>query len=107
MLFLVLAKNEDIVNIDDDDGVEFVLKDIVHETHEGRWCIREGEWKDKELVWTVASAKCRLGDVFFIDSDLMISGAQIDFAKDFGRSRSSSILGRGYVFLTVCLLRAR
>src|SRR6476646_1487297 len=57
------------------------FEDRLHEMHESGGNVGEAEWEDEEFEMAVASSECGFVDVIGMDSDLMISRSQIDFAE--------------------------
>ena len=79
MFLLTLGIDENAINEDDDEFVQVWFAHTVHEIHENRWCVCKTKWHDQELIMAIPSSKSCLGDVFFLDTKLMVTGSQIDF----------------------------
>lgn len=105
VLYFVLTEDEDVIKIDDDDGVEFVPEDVVHETHEAGWGVRQSKRKDEELVEAISSSKRGLVDIILMDLDLVVSRAEVDLTEDLGIMESVKQLvdSRQWVCVLDCL----
>ena len=84
MLFFIFTEHQDIIQIDDYNGVQFLFEHVVQEAHEGRGSIGQTEGKNEELVEAITSAEGGLVDIVIMDLDLVVSGAEVDFAEDLG-----------------------
>src|SRR5687767_10267817 len=81
MLLLGFAINENIIQENDDEGVQVRGEDRLHEMHESSGCIGEAEGKDKEFIMAVSSSECGFRNIIGMDSDLMISRPKIELAE--------------------------
>jgi len=52
-------------------------KEVIHETLKSCCGVCQSEWHDHKLVVTVMSAECGFWNVFRLDSNLVIPGAQV------------------------------
>ena len=84
MLFFIFTEHQNVIQIDDHDGVQFLFEHVIHEAHEGSRSIGQTEGKDEELVKAITSAEGGLVDIIIMDLDLVIAGAEVDFAEDLG-----------------------
>ena len=82
MLVFGLGINKDIIDVDDNELVEVLMEDGVHEPHEGSWGIRETEGHDGILVGTITSNEGHLRNVLLSDLDLMVTWPQIQLGED-------------------------
>ena len=70
MFFDNLGVDQQVVEVNDDGGVEVLAEDLVHEALEGGWGIGETKRDDGELVVAVTGTKGGLGDVGLGHADL-------------------------------------
>ncbi len=82
MLLRCLGIDEDVVEVDDDEGVEEGPEDVVHETLEGGRCIGEAKGKHRKFEVAVARPEGGLGDVRLVDAYLMVAGTEVDLGED-------------------------
>lgn len=109
VFFKGLRENEDIVEVDDHESVQERPKEVVHEPLEGSGCIAEAKGHDKALVVAISGLESGLVDMIFEDLDLVVTALEVDLGEYLARrsrSRRSSIRGKGYLSLMVCLLSA-
>ena len=78
MFFVRLGVNEDVIDKHDDELVQVLHENRIHEVCR---CISQSERHDIVLVQTVTSRECYLRYVFGSDLDLMIAQSQIDFRE--------------------------
>ena len=81
MFLWSLAVDEDVVKVHDDETVQALPENLLHELHEGGWGVAQSEGKHEELEVAVPGVECRLGDVVRVDADLMVSAPQVQFAE--------------------------
>jgi hypothetical protein len=79
-----LGEYEDVIKVNNDEGVQMLAEDLVHEALKGGWGIGEAEGDDGEFKVAVTSAEGSLGDVSFGDSDLVVALAEVNLGKDGG-----------------------
>ena len=58
VFFMGLAIDEDIVEVDDDAGIEEVSENFIHESLKCGWRIAESERHDQEFEVSVLGSKC-------------------------------------------------
>ena len=76
--------DQNVVEVNNDEGIEVEAEDVVHEALEGGGGVGEAEWDDGELEVAVAGAEGCLLDVGILDSDLVVALAEVDFGEDGG-----------------------
>ena len=84
VLLHVMGEHQDVIEIDDDKGVEVGAEDVVHEALESGGCICEAEGHDGILEMAIAGAEGGLGDVVGVYADLVVAMAQVDLGEDCG-----------------------
>ena len=73
MLFVGFRIDEDVIDVDNDELVEIIHEDRVHEPHESSWSIGETEGHDSILIKAITSNECRFWDILLSDLDLMVT----------------------------------
>ena len=63
---------QDVVEVDDNRLVQQRSKHLVHQPHEGGWCIRKTEGKNKILVMSISRSEGGLLHVCILDADLVV-----------------------------------
>jgi hypothetical protein len=92
MLLLICGVDEDIIDKDHYEFVEFRHKHGVHEVHEVGWGISETEGYYQELVETIMSGESSFRNYQeLVDTrsnfDLVVTKTKIDLGEDFGSSQ--------------------
>ena len=82
MVFRVVGVNEDIVEVNDYQDVEKVLKDVVHETLESGGSVRKSEGHYEPFEGSVFCAERGFPLVAFRDADQMVSVSEVNFCID-------------------------
>ena len=106
MLLLIFAVDQHVIQADDHALVQEGSEDIIH----GRWSIGQAKGHDCELIVAIAGPEGCLGNVLLLDADLMIAERRSileNTALPWTLSSSSSMRGRGYLFLMVILFKAQ
>ena len=67
-----------------DRFIQIGSEELLHHMHEGGWCVAEAILQHQELERTVSSPDGSFMNIFWLDSDLMISTPQINLAEPFG-----------------------
>jgi hypothetical protein len=100
------AINKYVVEENQDKAAEEGLKDIVHESLEGRWGVGKPKGHHEKLVMALISAEGSLGDVLLPHPDLMISGSEVQFRKNYcPMELIQQLIDDGYgVFVFDCFL---
>src|SRR4051812_13580006 len=78
----VSTVDEDVVEVNDNANVEERMENVIDEALKCSGGVSQTEWHDGELVVTVSRAKGCLGDILFLDADLMIPGTQIELGEN-------------------------
>jgi hypothetical protein len=86
MFFLAFGIDEDIIDKDHDEFVEFHHKHGVHEVHEVGWGIRETKRYYQELVKTITSGESGFRNVTRSNFYLMITRTKVNLGENFGSS---------------------
>ena len=73
MLLLILAKDQDIVEINNNTLVQKRSEYIIHQGHECCRRVSQAEWEDQEFVVAITSSKGSLFCIVGVNSDLMVS----------------------------------
>src|SRR5581483_6970140 len=81
MVLLALRIDQDIVYEDNHELIQIWSTYSVHQIHKDCWSVRQTERHDQEFVMTITSSKRCLGNIFFANSHLMISGSKIDLGE--------------------------
>ena len=74
----------DVVEVDDDEGVQEGAKDVVHERHEGGWGVGEAKRHDSVLEMAIPGSEGCLGSVGLRDADLTVARAEVEFCEHCG-----------------------
>ena len=88
MFFRGFAEYQDVIQVDNDTPIQEGMEDVIHELHEGGWCICQTKWHDSKFEVAVASAEGCLWNVLFCYAYLVIAAAQVNFGEDFGTLNS-------------------
>ncbi len=88
VIFWVVGKDEDVVQVYDDVDVAQVLENVVHECLESSGTVRHPEGHDEVFVRAVTGPESRLPFVSFSDADVVVSGSEIDFGVDAGGAKA-------------------
>jgi hypothetical protein len=81
MLFLALRIDQDVINEDHDKLVHLCHEYRVHHIHEVCGDIGQPERHHQLLIKTISGGESSLGDIFFMDLDLMITRSKINLRK--------------------------
>src|SRR4051812_27655427 len=84
MVLVILAVDQDIINVYDDSDVEERSENILNQGLEGGWGIGESKGHDLVLIMTVPGAKSHFGDIILVDLDLVIARAEVNLGKYLG-----------------------
>src|SRR6185295_7679132 len=80
----ILAVNQDVIKIDNDELVKQIVEDIVHQRHKSRRSVSQAERENSKFKMSKMRAKSRLVNVSRSDADLVVPKTEIDFGKDLG-----------------------
>ena len=78
------GEDQDVVQVDEDEGVEVGAEDVMHEALEGGGGVGEAKGHDGELKVAIAGAEGGLGDVFRGDPNLVVAVAEVNLGEDGG-----------------------
>ena len=84
VLLYVTREDQDVVQVDDDEGIEMGAKNIVHKALEGSGGVGEAERHDGVLEMPIPSPEGGLGNVLGVDADLVVAMTQVDLGKNRG-----------------------
>jgi hypothetical protein len=56
-------------------------EDIIHESFESGGSITKAKWHNEELIVTLVSLECSLGNFFFLHMNLVVAKVEINFGK--------------------------
>jgi hypothetical protein len=82
MVMSVLREDEDVVEVEYNEDVSHVLKDVIHEVLECCWSIRQSEWHDKVFERPIAGAKGCLPFLTRCDLNIVITRMKIKLGVD-------------------------
>jgi hypothetical protein len=88
VFLVILAKNEDVVNVHDDRLVEEGAENILNQGLKGGRGIRETKGHHLVLVVPVSRAESGLVDVIFVDANLVVSPPEVDLSEHFRTKES-------------------
>jgi hypothetical protein len=75
------AIDEDIIKENQNKMMEERTEDMIHETLKSGGSITEAEWHNQELIVTLMSSKCSVGNVFLFHTNLVVARAEMKFGK--------------------------
>ena len=110
MLLKSRREDEDIIKVYQHVVVQFLLEQTVHHSLKCRWSIRYTKRHHHKFKMSPLSPECRLGDIFFSHSNLVVSKCQIQGGEVLAfpsLSNKSSMRGNGYRSRMVCRFKAR
>jgi hypothetical protein len=81
MIFQIFGINQNIINVDHYEFIEFLHKDKVHEIHEVCWCIGKTKRHDQIFIESISGGKGYFWNVTRPDLDLMIPGAEVNLRE--------------------------
>src|SRR3954468_17306582 len=88
MLLQCLAEDEDVVEEHQHEVVQVLAEGLMHQVHEGAWCIGEPEWQHQEFEVPITCAERGFRYIRRIDADLMVAAPQIELAEVLGSLQS-------------------
>ena len=71
------AGNQQVINVGITEGQ--ASKDLVHEALKCLCCITQSKWHTKELKQTKGCRDCCLGDICWLDWDLVLLSDEVEF----------------------------
>ena len=81
MILLILGKDQNIVQIHQDEIICVRVEDEVHHVRE-RWrSIDKAERHDSVFIGTIACSECCLGDILFTNANLMITHTEVKLGE--------------------------
>jgi hypothetical protein len=82
MVMLVFREDEDVVDVDYNEDVSQVLKDVIHEVLECCRSIGQSEWHDKGFEGPIACAKGGLPLLTRHDLNIVITCVKVELRVD-------------------------
>ena len=81
MIFLILRKDQNVVEVDQDKVICLWVEDEVHHARE-RWrSIDKAERHDSVFIRTIACSECCLVDILFTNANLMIAHTEVKLGE--------------------------
>jgi hypothetical protein len=84
MIFRIFGINQNVINKDHYEFVEFLYEYRVHEIHEVCWCIDKTKRHDQIFIESISGGNGYFWNVTRPDLDLMISEAEVNLRKYLG-----------------------
>ena len=81
MILLVLGKDQDVIEIHQDEIICVWVEDEVHHARECWRSIDKAERHDNIFIRTIACSECCLGDIFFTNVNLMITHMEVKLGE--------------------------
>lgn len=70
---------ENVIKKDEYELTYMSSKKIIHESLKGGWSIHEPKRHDDKFIMALMGLECHFGNIFFLEANLMISRAQVQF----------------------------
>jgi hypothetical protein len=83
MIFRIFGINQNVINEDHNEFVEFLDEDRVHEIHELRWGIGKTKRHYQIFIESISGGKGYFWNVTWPNLDLMISGTEVNLREYF------------------------
>jgi hypothetical protein len=84
MIFKVFGIDQNIVDKNNDEFIEFRHEDRVHEIHEICRCIGKTKGHNQIFIESISGGESYFGNITWPNLDLMISRAKVNFGEYFG-----------------------
>ena len=81
MILLVLGKDQNIIEIHQDEIIGVGVEDKVHHSRECWRSIDKAERHDSIFIRTIACSECCLGDILFMNANLMITHTEVKLGE--------------------------
>ena len=81
VFFVILAVNQDVINVNDYTNVEEGSEDILNESLECGWGIGESKGHDLILIMAILGMESCLLNVILVDPDLVVSLLKINLGE--------------------------
>ena len=106
MFFLILRKDQNVVEIEQDKLILEWRENIVHQSIKSRRSISQTKRHDRILIRAKTSPECRLRNVFLANANLMIAHSEIKLGEYFSTFQLFEQLSyvRKWIFVLDCLL---
>ena len=88
MVLKRLRKDKDVIEVHQDECIQFIFEQGVHHSLKSRWSIRHAKWHDQKFELAPLRPKRGFGDILFLHGYLMITGGQIESREMFGLPQS-------------------
>ena len=73
MFNFIVAKHQNVFEINDDTLTDKRFKNMIHQPHERTWCVRQPEWHDHPLVQPISCFERGFPLVPSTHTDLMVA----------------------------------
>ena len=83
MIFLVLVKDQNVIEVDQDEVICVGVEDEVHHVRECWRSVDKAGRHDSVFIRTIACSECCLGNIFFMNANLMITHTEVKLGEDF------------------------
>ena len=83
VIFFIVAVDEDVIEIDNDEDVQVGPERIIDEALEGGWGVGQAERHHEVFELAVPGTKCCFPLMPLCDSNEVVTVLEIDFGKDF------------------------
>ena len=78
VLILIVAKNENLVQIHQNEIINVPMHNGVHESLEGTWCIAEPKWQNRVFKYSISHYKSSFLTCIQCKSNLVVTTGQVD-----------------------------
>jgi hypothetical protein len=83
-----LGENEDVIQVNDDEGVEVLAENFMHEALEGGWGVGKAKRNHSEFKMAITCTEGSFGDVVRGHADLVVALAKVNFGENGGAVES-------------------
>src|SRR3954466_12643201 len=83
MIFLIFGEDQNIIKIDQDEFICVGVEDEIHQASECWRSIDKAERHGSIFIRTKACSECCLGNIFFTNSNLMITHTKVKLGENF------------------------
>ena len=81
MILLVLGKDQNVIEVDQDEVICVGIEDEVNHARECCRSIDKAKRHDSVFIGTIACSKCCLGDILFTNANLMIAHTEVKLGE--------------------------
>src|SRR6187399_3000973 len=83
VILFILGEYQDVVQIHKHKFIGVGVENVVHHSQEGGWSISEAKRHDCIFIGAVACSERSLVNIFFTDTDLVITHPEIELREHF------------------------